>query len=113
MRNNILILLIIIYQVIFLNNVFAKEIEFDATDIEITNNQNLTIANNGIATIKDDKIIIEGEKIKYFKDKSLIIVSQGKISKTDLNLEINSKIIEYYIEDGRINFTNEVRIKDK
>ena len=74
MKNNILIILIIFYQILFLNKIFAKEIEFNASDIEITNNQNLTIANNGIAKIKDDGIIIEGAKIKYFKDKSLIIV---------------------------------------
>ncbi len=113
MKNNILIIIFIFYQIIFLNNVFGKEIAFDATDIEITNNQNLTIANNGIATIEDDKIILEGKKIKYFKDQSLIVVSEGKITKTDQNLEINSKIIEYYIEDGKINFTNEVKIEDK
>ena len=55
----------------------AKEIEFDASDIEIINNQNLTIANNGTAKIKDDGIIIEGVKIKYFKDKSLINCKTG------------------------------------
>ena len=63
MKNNILIILIIFYQILFLNNTFGKEIEFDATDIEISNNQNLTIVNNGIAKIKEDKIIIEGVKI--------------------------------------------------
>ena len=94
MKNNILIIIFILYQIIFLNNVFGKEIAFDATDIEITNNQNLTIANNGIATIESDKIILEGKKIKYFKDQSLIVVSEGKITKTGQNLEINSKIIE-------------------
>ena len=88
MKNNILIILIILYQFLFLNKVFTKEIEFDASDIEISDSQNLTIANNGIAKIKDDGIIVEGVKIKYFKDQSLILVEQGKISKIDLNLEI-------------------------
>ena len=54
MKNSILIILIIFYQILFLNKTFGKEIEFDASDIEISNNQNLTIANNGIAIIKDD-----------------------------------------------------------
>ena len=67
-------------------------------DIEISDGQNLTTANNGIAKIKDDGIIIEGEKIKYFKDKSLIIVEQGKISKIDLNVNITSGRIEYNLE---------------
>ena len=55
---------------LFFDKVFAKEIEFDASNIEIIKNQNLTIANNGIAKIKEDGIIIEGEKIKHFKEKS-------------------------------------------
>ena len=66
MKNNILIILIIFYQILFFNKTFGKEIEFDASDIEISNNQNLTIANNGIAKIKDDGIIIEGVKNKIF-----------------------------------------------
>ena len=113
MKNSILIILFILYQILFLNKVLGKEIEFDATDIEISNNQNLTTANNGIAKIKDDRIIIEGVKIEYFKDKSLIIVNQGKILKTDINLEIKSKRIRYNIKNGRINFKNKVRIDDK
>ena len=65
MKNSIFIIVIILYQSLFLNNVFSKEIEFNATDIEVVENQNLTIANNGSAIIKDDEIIIEGVKIKY------------------------------------------------
>ena len=113
MRNNTLIILILLCQFLFLSKVFAKEIEFDATDIEITDNQNLTIANDGIAKIKDDKIIVEGKKIKYFKDQSLIIVSQGKIKKVDINIEIQSDTIRYNIKDGKLNFINKVKIDDK
>ena len=113
MKNRIFIILIIFYQILFLNKTFSKEIEFDASDIEITNNQNLTIANNGVAKIKDDGIIIEGVEIKYFKDKSLIIVRQGKVSKIDLGIEIKSNLIEYYLKNGKINFINKVRIDDR
>ena len=113
MKNSILIILIIFYQILFINKTFGKEIEFDASDIEISNNQNLTIANNGIAIIKDDGIVIEGVKIKYFKDKSLIVVTQGKISKTDITLEIKSDTIKYNIKDGEINFKNNIKIDDK
>ena len=113
MKNSIFIIFLILYQIYFLNSVIAKEIKFDASDIEITNNQNLTIVNNGVAKIKEDKIVIEGIKIEYYKDKSLIIVRQGKISKIDLNLEIKSDKIEYNIENEGINFTDKVRIDDK
>ena len=113
MKSNILIILIILNQILFFNKVFGKEIEFDASDIEIRDNQNLTIANNGIAKIKDDQIILEGVKIKYFKDQSLIIVSQGEISKTDINLKIKSETIRYNIKDGKINLVDNVRIDDE
>ncbi len=113
MKSNILVILIILYQILFFNKIFAKEIEFDASDIEIRDNQNLTIANNGIAKIKDDQIILEGVKIEYFKNQSLIIVSQGKISKTDINLKIKSETIRYNIKDGKINLINNVRIDDE
>ena len=113
MKNNILIILIIFYQVLSLNKSFGKEIEFDASNIEISNNQNLTIANNGKANIKEDEIIIEGAKIMYFKDKALIIVSQGKITKIDINLEIKSDQINYEIKNTKINFSNNIKINDK
>ena len=113
MKNSILIILLIFYQIFFFNKLFAKEIEFDASDIEINDNQNLTVANNGIAKIKDDGIIVEGIKIKYFKDQSLIVVEQGKISKIDLNLQITSGTIKYNLKDAKINFTDKVNIDDK
>ncbi|MDA9701929.1 hypothetical protein N9U95_01255 [Candidatus Pelagibacter sp.] len=113
MKNNILIILLIFYHILFFNKIFANEIEFDASDIEINDSQNLTIANNGIAKIKDDGIVVEGIKIKYFKDQSLIVVEQGKISKIDLNIKITSGKIEYDLKDSKINFANKVNIEDK
>ena len=113
MKNSILIILFIFYQILFFNKLHAKEIEFDASDIEINDAQNLTIANNGIAKIKDDGIVVEGVKIKYFKDQSLIVVEKGKISKIDSNLKITSDTIEYNLKNSKINFTDKVNIDDK
>ena len=113
MKNSTLIIFIIFYQILFLNKSFSNEIEFNASEIEITNNQNLTVANNAVATIKDDGVIIEGVKIEYFKDRSLIIVYNGKISKIDNSLTINSDIFEYSIDEGKLDFVNNVYIKDK
>ena len=67
MKNKILIIITILFQLLLINKSFSKEIDFQATDIELSNDQNLTIANNGTAIIKDDGIIIEGKKIQYFK----------------------------------------------
>ena len=79
MKNNILVILLIFYQILFFNKLFAKEIKFDASDIEINKGQNLTIANNGIAKIKDDGIIVEGIKIKYFKDQDYLLCKRAEI----------------------------------
>ena len=112
MKNKIFIIIIILFQLFLINKSFSNEIDFQATDIEISNDQNLTIANNGTAIVKDDGIIIKGKKIKYFKDKSLLIINNGKISSIDKNFEINSEIIEYKINESNLNFENNIVIND-
>ena len=112
MKNKILIILTILCQIIFANKLFAKEIDFQAKEIEILNDQNLTIAKNGTAIIKDDGVIIKGEILEYFKDKSLLIINKGKISTIDKNFEINSNLIEYKIDESNIDFKGKVYLKD-
>ena len=112
MKNKILIILTILCQIIFANKLYAKEIDFQAKEIEILNDQNLTIAKNGTAIIKDDGVIIKGEILEYFKDKSLLIINKGKISTIDKNFEINSNLIEYKIDESNIDFKGKVYLKD-
>jgi len=112
MKNKILIIMTIICQIIFANKLFAKEIDFQAKEIEILNDQNLTIAKNGTAIIKNDGVIIKGEIVKYFKDKSLLIIDKGKISTIDKNFEINSNLIEYKIDESNIDFKGKAYLKD-
>ena len=112
MKNKIIIIITILFQFVLINKSFSNEIDFQATDIEISNDQNITIANNATAIIKDDGIIIKGKKIKYFKDKSLLIINNGKISSIDKNFEINSGIIEYKIDESNLYFENNIVIND-
>ena len=113
MRNKIFIILFIIIQILISNKILAEEIEFNAEAIEIFDEENLTIAKNGIALIKEDNITIEGAEIKYFKDKSLLVVNKGKIIETTKNLEINANNIEYKINESNLNFQDNVEIFDK
>ena len=113
MKNKILIIITIFFQIIFANKLFSKEIDFQAKEIEILNDQNLTIAKNGTAIIKDDGVIIEGKTIEYFKDKSLLIINQGKISTIDKNFEIVSNLIEYKINESNLDFKGNVYLRDK
>ena len=75
-------------------------------------NQNVTIANNATAIIKKDGIIIKGEKIEYFKDKSFLLIKNGKISTTTENLKIQSKIIEYEIDRSNLYLKGDVEVID-
>ncbi len=113
MKNKIIIFLIILLQVFNVNKVLSKEVEFKASEIEISNDKNITTANEGIAVIQDDGIIIEGAKIKYLKKESLLIVEYGKISTLDKNLEIISDNIEYKIDKSELNLKQNVKITEK
>ena len=112
MNNKLAIILIIFFQFLFLNKIFSKEIQFNANEIEVSDGGNETIAKNGTAFIQKDKITVTGKRIKYIKNKSLLIIDEGKIQKIDDNLEINSKVIEYNIDQSNLYFKNDVRIND-
>ena len=112
MKNKLIIFFVILLQISWFNKTLPKEIEFNSSDIEIIDEDNRIIANDGIATIKEDEIIIEGEKIEYLKDQSLIKVEKGNISKIDNSIKINSDIIEYDIKNSKVAFSENVKIKD-
>ncbi len=112
MKNKLITILIIFFQFFFVNKIFAKEIQFNASEIEIIDEGNKTIAKKGSVLIKEDKISVEGLLIEYIKNESLLIVSDGKIKKIDDDLEINSKIIKYNIDQSNLIFKDEVKIHD-
>ena len=113
MKNKILVSLLIIFQIFLTNKIFSEEIEFNASEIEIFNEQGLTIANNANAIIKNDGITIEGLKIKYFKEKSLLLVNEAKIRKLNDNLEINANEVEYQINESKLFLKNTIDVYDK
>ena len=90
MNSKLTIILIIFFQLLFLNKIFSKEIQFNANEIEVLDGGNETIAKNGTAFIEKDKISVTGAIIKYKKNKSLLIINEGEIKKIDDNLKINS-----------------------
>ena len=64
MKNKVLLVIAIISQLFLVHKSFSQEIDLRAKDIEFSNDENLTIANNATAIIKKDGIIIKGEKIE-------------------------------------------------
>ena len=112
MNIKLTIILIIFFQLLFLNKIFSKEIQFNANEIEVLDGGNETIAKNGTAFIEKDKISVTGTIIKYKKNKSLLIINEGEIKKIDDNLKINSKVIEYNIDQSNLYLKNNVKIND-
>ncbi len=112
MKNKISIIFIIFLQIFFTKTLFSQEVEFNASNIEILNEKELTIANDAEALIKKDGIKIEGLVIKYFKGKSLLAVENGKISNLNNNLEINANQINYEINGSKVTLNNKIKIKD-
>ena len=112
MKNRIIIILIILSQIFLINKLFSQEVDIQATDIEFVNDQNLTIANNATAIIKQDGIIVEGKKIEYFKNKSFLVINNGKISTLNKNFKIDSNIIEYKIDESKLYLKDNVKIID-
>ena len=112
MNNKLFIILIIVFQFLLINKILSKEIQFNANEIEVLDEGNETIAKNGTVLIQKDKISATGRIIRYIKNKSLLIVNDGKIKKIDNNLEINSKVIQYNINQSNLYLKNNVQIKD-
>ena len=112
MINKILITLVISFQFLFINKLYSTEIQFNANEIEVLDEGNETIAKNGTAYIKKDKISIKGSTIRYIKNKSLLIIKEGEIKKIEDNLKITSGIIEYRIDQSNLYFRDGVKIHD-
>ncbi len=112
MNNKLFIILVILFQFLLINKIFSKEIQFNANEIEIVDNGNVTIAKNGTAFVQKNNISINGAIIKYIKNKSLLIINKGRIKKIDENIEIVSNIIEYKIDKSELYFKSNVKIFD-
>ena len=112
MKNKILVIITIINLLFLAQKSFSQEIDLQAKDIEFSNDQNLTVANDATAIIKKDGIIIKGEKIEYFKDKSFLLIKNGKISSNDESFKIRSELIEYKIDESNLILNKNVKLKD-
>ena len=114
MKNKLFIIFFIF--IIFKNaSANAEQFTFEVKELNIVNNGNLIIANNGVALSKDNNIKIDGLKFEY--DKSLKILKSSK-SKTFIyskNLEIYSDKIKYdeiksiFIAEGNVKIQNTIK----
>ena len=79
MKNNlkIFILIFFCYFFTFQSRIFANDITFNASELNITNNGNEISAGAGSITSIDDDIKIEAQSFKYNKTSSILNSTNG------------------------------------
>ncbi len=100
MKNNLLIFFII--NIFIIGNSFANEFKFETSKIDVLENGDLILAENGKARSKDDKIEIEALKFIYkkksnvleaFKGSALIKADDIKIDFTEIRIDQKNLLI--------------------
>ena len=104
---------VIVVFTVFSWNLFANEITFDATEINISENGDVINAINGTAITADKKIEINAKKFFYNK-KNFTLDAFGDVSFNDLKKKIliSSDNISYNTRDGIISSTKTAVITD-
>jgi LPS-assembly protein len=111
MKNKFKSLIFFLCFFLFNLGTYSSEIEFVAKEIQIIDNQNLTIAIDAQAIVPENKLSLKGNKIEHYKDKSLLKITKGDFTKDD-NLFIKADNTEYLINDSFLDLKNNVEVKD-
>jgi len=91
MKNNFFFKLVI--SIIFFsihNFAYSDQLIFDTENIKISNNAEITTAENGTVKLVDENIIVEGEKFIYDNLNKLLDIENSKIFLVNYNIVINS-----------------------
>jgi LPS-assembly protein len=112
MKNNILIYYLTIFIFFNISNVYAKEITFNTTEINISNNGNIINAGKGVAKLIEDNIKINANEFKYFKNLLILEAYDGIAVATNDNIEIKAKKFKYNKNLSIINAVGNVEIRD-
>ena len=64
MKNKFIIILIILIQFLYFNKIFSKEIQFSASEIEVVDEGNETIAKDGTVFIQKENVTASGKVIR-------------------------------------------------
>ena len=94
------------------NIIFANEINFDTTDIKISNNGEIINAGKGIAKSIEDNIEIDAERFKYFKNLLILEAYNGVAIATEEDIEIKANEFRYNKNLSVINAIGNVEIRD-
>ena len=91
---------------------FAGEFNFDTKSIQVIENGNLIIANDGKAISQNKDLEIKAKKFEYFKNKKILIAYQGEAFLKSKNLEIKFNIMEFDEKNYIYTAKNEISVFD-
>ena len=114
MKNNTKIIIFLFFSIVLIghNKIYANEILFTTSEINITDNGNTTIAGFGSAYSKTDNIKINGQSFKFDKISSLLIANNAKAFLFEENIEIEADELLYDQKISIIKALGNVKIKD-
>ena len=108
----VLIFLFFCYTLTFHNKIYANEIIFNTSDLNITDNGNITRAGPGFAYSKVNNIKIDGQSFKFNKTSSILIANNAKAILPEKNIEIKAASLIYDQKFSTIRALGNVEIND-
>ena len=112
MKNKILIYSLTIFIFFKVSCIYAEEITFNTTEINISNNGNIINAGKGVAKLIEDNIKVNAKKFKYFKNLLILEAYDGIALANEDNIEIKAKKFKYNKNLSVINAVGNVEIRD-
>ena len=114
MKNNskVLIYLLICFISFGQNKIYANDIIFNTSEINIIDNGNTTKAGAGSAYSKVDNIRIDGQNFKFDKKSSILISNNAKATLSEKNIEIKADQLIYNQKNSTVKALGNVKIKD-
>jgi LPS-assembly protein len=114
MKNNTKIIIFLFFSIFLIvhNKIYASEIQFNTSEINITDNGNTTNAGPGSAYSVVDNIKIDGQSFKFDKTSSLLIANSAKVFLSEKNIEIQADELFYDQKISTIRALGNVKIKD-
>ena len=114
MKNNLKFLISLFFLIVLVidNKVYANEIIFNTSDVDITNNGNIVNAGAGSAYSKSSNTKIDGQSFKFDRSSSILIANKAKVILSEKNIEINADKIIYDQKISLIKALGNVEIND-
>ena len=112
MKNSLIKNFLILILLLWSNFSLSDDLIFDTETINITNNGNLTIAKNGIATLEKENLEISGKIFEYDNGKKILTVLEAISFLKQDSIKIKSDKIFYNRNDLKLIATGNVELEN-